>query len=111
MVTPKLYGALEVRSLANVYGTVIDPPPMADYLAPSHHRQGIMSDAVDTVLHEWAIPRMKVRHMWVSAFTGNEGSVKVFLKNGFKLIKTHEDFFEVKGKRRGLHLMEWRYNA
>jgi len=82
---------------------------IGDFLAPSHHGQGIMTDAVGTVLHAWAIPRMGVRHMWVSAFTGNEGSVKVFLKNGFQLIVTHEDHVEVKGKRRGLHLLEWKY--
>jgi RimJ/RimL family protein N-acetyltransferase len=68
-----------------------------------------MTDAVQTVLHDWAVPRMKVRHMWVSAYTGNEGSVKVFLKNGFKIIKTIENHAEVKGKMRGLHLMEWKY--
>ncbi|KAF8973494.1 hypothetical protein BDZ97DRAFT_1900337 [Flammula alnicola] len=84
---------------------------MGDFLAASHHRQGIMSDAVDTVLHEWGIPRMKIRHMWVSAFTKNEGSVKVFLKNGFKMIKTIDTHFEVKGKMRGLHLLEWRYTS
>jgi len=82
---------------------------MGNYLAPSHHRQGIMSDAVGTVLHEWGIPRMNVRHMWVSTFTGNDGSVKVFQRNGFKLIKSIEEHFEVKGKMRGLNLLEWKY--
>ncbi|KAF9486333.1 hypothetical protein BDN70DRAFT_869824 [Pholiota conissans] len=82
---------------------------IGDFLVTSHHRQGIMTDAVQTVLHEWAIPRMKVRHMWVSAYTSNDGSVKVFLKNGFKIIKTIENHHEAKGKMRGLHLMEWRY--
>jgi RimJ/RimL family protein N-acetyltransferase len=80
-----------------------------DYLAPSHHRQGIMSDAVSTVLQDWAIPRMNIRRMWVSTFTGNEASMKVFLKNGFKLIGSYEDHFEVKGKIRGLNLLEWKY--
>jgi len=70
-----------------------------------------MTDAVGTVLHEWAIPRMGVRHMWVSTFTGNEGSVKVFLKNGFKLIGTYEQHAEIKGKMRGLNLLEWRYTS
>ncbi|KAF8203781.1 hypothetical protein BJ912DRAFT_941053 [Pholiota molesta] len=69
---------------------------IGDFLAASHHRQGIMTDAVQTVLYDWAIPRMKVRHMWVSAYTGNEGSVKVFLKNGFKIIKTIENHAEWK---------------
>jgi len=36
-----------------------------DFLAPSHHGRGIMSDAVGTVLNEWAIPRMGVHRMFV----------------------------------------------
>ncbi|KAF8167484.1 hypothetical protein B0H34DRAFT_682019 [Crassisporium funariophilum] len=79
------------------------------YLAPSHHRQGIMTDAVDTLLHEWAIPRMGVRHMLVYVFTGNEGSAKVFLKNGFEMKYTSENHYEVKGKMRGLHVFERRF--
>ncbi|KAF8167485.1 hypothetical protein B0H34DRAFT_18902 [Crassisporium funariophilum] len=80
---------------------------MGDFVVSSHHGQGIMSDAVDTVMHEWAIPRMNVRHMWVSAYTDNPGSVKVFLKNGFKIKGTYENLLEAKGKMRGLHLLEW----
>lgn len=68
-----------------------------------------MSDAVNTVLQDWGIPRMNIRHMWVSTFMDNEASMKVFLKNGFKLIGSYEDHFEVKGKVRGLTLLEWRY--
>lgn len=77
---------------------------------PSHHRQGIMTDAIDTLLHEWAIPRMNVRHLMVGVFTGNEASIKVFLRNGFKMINTYENYKEVRGKMRGLHVMEWRYS-
>ncbi|KDR85591.1 hypothetical protein GALMADRAFT_132268 [Galerina marginata CBS 339.88] len=84
---------------------------MGDFLAPSHHRKGIMTDAVETVLHEWGIPRMAVRHMWVAAFTNNEGSVRVFQKNGFKLIATFEEHFEAKGRVRGLHLLEWKHES
>jgi RimJ/RimL family protein N-acetyltransferase len=84
---------------------------LQDYLAASHHRQGIMTDAVDTMLQDWAIPRMNVRHMFVSAFEGNEGSVKVFLKNGFKMKATYKDLLEVKGKIRGFHLLEWKYSG
>jgi len=78
-----------------------------DYLATSHHRQGIMTDAVDTVLHDWAIPRMNVRHMMVSTLEGNKGSVKVFLKNGFKMKGTYKEHYEVKGIMYGLHWLEW----
>lgn len=34
-----------------------------DFLAPSHHGRGIMTDAVRTVLHEWGVPRMGICHM------------------------------------------------
>ncbi|KAF9486332.1 acyl-CoA N-acyltransferase [Pholiota conissans] len=80
---------------------------IGDFLAPSHHRQGIMTDAVDTLLHEWAIPRMGVRRIIVGAFTGNDGSVKVFEKNGFKHLRTIAEFKVIKGKMRGLHVLEW----
>ncbi|KAF8808011.1 acyl-CoA N-acyltransferase [Phlegmacium glaucopus] len=83
---------------------------LGDFLMPSHHRQGIMTDAIDTLLHEWAIPRMKVRHVMVAAFTGNEASVKVFLRNGFKMINIYENYKEIRGKMRGLHVMEWKYS-
>ena len=69
-----------------------------------------MTDAVDTVLHEWAIPRMNVRHMLITAFEGNEGSVKVFLKNGFKMKAAYKDLIEVKGKVHGVHVLEWKYS-
>ena len=69
-----------------------------------------MTDAVDTVLHGWAIPRMNVRHMLVTAFEGNEGSVKVLLRNGFKMRATYKDHYEVKGKVHGVHVLEWKYS-
>ena len=87
-----------------------DTHPLPDYLAAGYHRKGIMTDAIDTVLHDWAIPRMNVRHMLLTVFEDNEGSVKVFLRNGFKLKGTYKDHHEVKGKIRGVHLLEWRYS-
>ena len=66
-----------------------------------------MTDAVDTVLHDWAIPRMNVGHILISAFEGNEGSVKVFLRNGFKSKAIYKEHHEVKGKTRGVHVLEW----
>lgn len=80
---------------------------LTDYLAPSHHRRGIMTDALDTLLHEWAIPRMGVRRILAAAFTGNDGSVKVFERNGFKLVRTIEEHAIVKGRMRGVHVLEW----
>ena len=69
-----------------------------------------MTDAVETMLHDWAIPRMNVHYMMVSAVGGNEGSVKVFLRNGFKMKGTYKDHYEVKGKIRDLHVLEWKYS-
>ena len=68
-----------------------------DYLAPSHHGQGIMSSAVGTLLHEWAIPRMLVSNMRVSVLEGNQGSVRVFEKNGFRVTETLRDCIEFRG--------------
>ncbi|KAF5312794.1 hypothetical protein D9619_002818 [Psilocybe cf. subviscida] len=81
---------------------------MGNFLSPQYHGQGIMTDVVNTLLHEWCIPRMNVQYMWVSTFTGNIGSVRVFEKNGFVMIKTREEHTEAKGKIRGLNLLEWR---
>jgi RimJ/RimL family protein N-acetyltransferase len=69
-----------------------------------------MTDAVDTVLHDWAIPHMNVRHMLLTVFEGNVGSVKVFLKNGFKIKAAHKDYKENKGKMRSVHVLEWNYS-
>jgi RimJ/RimL family protein N-acetyltransferase len=89
-------------------GRLADPQSnRIDYLASSHHRQGIMTDALNTLLHDWAIPRMGVRSILVAAFIGNDGSVKVFQRNGFKLVRTIEEFMMVKGKMRGVHVLEW----
>ncbi|KAF8204465.1 acyl-CoA N-acyltransferase, partial [Mycena galopus ATCC 62051] len=78
----------------------------SDYLAPSHHRQGIMSDALNTLLHQWGIPRMGVRGMVATALEGNKGSVGVFEKQGFKLRKTIEDAMNVRGTKRGVHVLQ-----
>jgi RimJ/RimL family protein N-acetyltransferase len=83
-------------------------PHCLDWLAPSHHNQGIMTDAVETLLHDWAVPRMRVRHMIASAFEGNMASVKTFTKNGFDMVYTSKNHFEVKGKMQGLHVLEWK---
>ncbi|KAF8973492.1 acyl-CoA N-acyltransferase [Flammula alnicola] len=80
---------------------------IGDYLAPSHHGRGIMTDAVDTLVHDWAVPRMGVRRILSSAFVGNHGSVKVFEKNGFTLVRTIENHSVVRGKMRGMHVFEW----
>ncbi|KDR85590.1 hypothetical protein GALMADRAFT_372482 [Galerina marginata CBS 339.88] len=80
-----------------------------DYLIPSHHGKGIMTDAIDTLLHEWAIPRMNVRHVLTGAFIGNHGSVKVFEKNGFVMLRNIEEHSVIRDKMRGMHVLEWRF--
>ncbi|KAI0073715.1 hypothetical protein K474DRAFT_1710478 [Panus rudis PR-1116 ss-1] len=61
---------------------------IGDYLKSSHHGRGIMSAAVKTLVYDWMIPRMNARLIRVEAFVGNEGSLKVFLKNGFAFEQT-----------------------
>lgn len=66
-----------------------------------------MTDAVETMIHDWAIPRMKAQKIVCGAFTGNPASVRVFEKNGFKTKSIIEDAVEVRGRKRGIHIMEW----
>ena len=68
-----------------------------------------MADSVDTLLNEWAIPRMHVRKMIGTAFLGNPGSIRVLEKNGFKLRETLEDHSVVKGVLRGIHVLGWTF--
>ena len=85
----------------------------ADWLNASHRGQGVMSAVVKTLMQEWAIPRMNVRFMIVSAYIGNRASLRVFEKNGFSYVKDVQDviqFPESKGGgMKGLHVLEWRY--
>ncbi|TFK26695.1 acyl-CoA N-acyltransferase [Coprinopsis marcescibilis] len=80
---------------------------IGDWLAPSHHGKGIMTDAVDTLLNDWGV-RMNLHRVIVSAFPGNIGSIKVFQKNGFRTTNITDDAIEVRGTKRGLHTLEWR---
>ncbi|KAJ6500900.1 acyl-CoA N-acyltransferase [Mycena sanguinolenta] len=82
---------------------------VSDFLASSHHRRGIMTAVLATVLKEWAIPRMRMHHLHVSVFTGNNGSVRVFEKNGFVLVETLEDCIEIRGEKRSLHILDWKH--
>ncbi|TEB20039.1 acyl-CoA N-acyltransferase [Coprinellus micaceus] len=72
---------------------------IGDYLAPSYHGRGIMTSCVKTILTKWAVPRMNTRIVRVSVFSGNIGSQKVFLKNGFKHIATLRDHVVVRGRQ------------
>jgi RimJ/RimL family protein N-acetyltransferase len=65
-----------------------------------------MSDAVNTLLHEWAIPRMGVRKMLGTAFEGNVGSARVLQNAGMKYRETHKDIGEIKGIMRSLEIYD-----
>jgi len=84
---------------------------LLDYLAPTHSGRGVMTAALKTVLEKWAIPRMGVRKVHVTAFKGNVGSVRVFEKNGFVMKETVEDCADIStskgGGKVGLHVLDW----
>ncbi|KAF9011074.1 acyl-CoA N-acyltransferase [Cyathus striatus] len=80
---------------------------VGDFLAPGHHGKGIMTDALGTLINSWAIPRMGVRRILATAMINNHGSVKVFLKNGFKLTRTIPEHKLMKGRMTGSYVLEW----
>jgi GNAT superfamily N-acetyltransferase len=82
-----------------------------DYLKPSHHGQGIMTDAIETLLWRWAVPRMGVRRVLATVFPGNRPSIRVFQKNGFVLTKTLKGHLEVRGKMRDFLVLEWDFGV
>lgn len=99
--------SLGCKSMVGFYGTD-DVDKHTDILAPSHHGRGIMTDVLNTILHEWAIPRMGIHQILVTTFTGNEGSLKVFLKNGFRLARTLKNEYDVRGRKRDVDVLEWK---
>ncbi|KAJ7292733.1 acyl-CoA N-acyltransferase [Mycena rebaudengoi] len=109
--TDVFIGKIRIRLLEGT-GRETQPAPLrdpsnpdvwswGDFLAPSHHGQGIMTDAVLTVLHEWGIPRMGVRRMCATTLEGNQGSVRVFEKCGFKFRET------LANRLNGVHVLDW----
>jgi len=84
---------------------------MADYVAGPYHGRGIMTAAIRTVLHQWAIPRMNARTIRTEVFSGNVGSCRVFQKNGFVLEETLSDFTRVTSagiKYVGMDILVWK---
>lgn len=49
-----------------------------------------MTLALGTLIEQWMKPRMGATKICASVFKGNQGSVRVFEKNGFVLEKTLE---------------------
>ncbi|KAF6748453.1 hypothetical protein DFP72DRAFT_576588 [Ephemerocybe angulata] len=78
-----------------------------DYLAPAFHGRGIMTAAVKTIMKKWALPRMNTRIVRAVTFSGNIGSKKVFLKNGFRHIITLPDHTIVRGETKTLDVYQW----
>lgn len=79
-----------------------------NHLATSHHGRGITTVLLRTLLHEWAVPRMGVRKMSAGAIQGNEASVRVMQKNGFKYreLLENERGLVVNGVAKNLHMLE-----
>jgi len=83
---------------------------IGDFLRPSHHGRGIMSAAVETVINQWMIPHLNAHKIRVEAFEGNIGSVRVFEKNGFKLLEMVkvDRLGQGHGRIEGMvHVLEW----
>ncbi|KAF9650299.1 hypothetical protein BDM02DRAFT_3093385 [Thelephora ganbajun] len=82
---------------------------IGDYLRSSHHGKGIMSAAVGMVINQWMIPHLNAHKIHTEAFEGNMGSVRVFEKNGLKLLETVKVELVGPGCGRieGMHVLEW----
>ena len=72
-----------------------------------------MSAALGTLIREWIVPRMHGRIIRAETFIGNQGSVRVFEKNGFVFDKTVEyPTVLASGETRlGFHILWWRSSS
>lgn len=66
-----------------------------------------MTDAINTLLYDWVVPRIGVRRLLVFPLEGNHGGVKVFLKTGFRFLFLSRDHLTVRGMRRSVNVLEW----
>ncbi|KAF9532082.1 acyl-CoA N-acyltransferase [Crepidotus variabilis] len=82
---------------------------IGDYLASTHHGRGIMSDAIQTIVYDWGVPKMNVRRMMIGAMVDNPASIKVFAKNDFKFWRriTDFDYSPYWGRMRDVEFHEW----
>ncbi|KAL5523872.1 hypothetical protein ACEPAG_8045 [Sanghuangporus baumii] len=85
---------------------------IGDYLSPSYHGRGIMTAAVRTIIHDWAVPQMNAHTIYGSTYSGNAASVRVFLKNGFKEFDFVDNCVKIRkskgGGKAGVHFLVWR---
>ncbi|XP_006462275.1 hypothetical protein AGABI2DRAFT_71320 [Agaricus bisporus var. bisporus H97] len=79
---------------------------IGDFVVASHHGRGIMTDAIDTIINKIGKPLLGARHIMAVTYTENEGSKKVFLKNGFAVVRCIPNYAEVKGFQRDLIVLE-----
>jgi RimJ/RimL family protein N-acetyltransferase len=94
-----------------------------------------MTATIKTIMNEWAVPRMGVQHIRVTAFVvnyleyflvhsltlwhrqGNTGSIRVFEKNGFTMTATLKDCIEMTargragGPKRSIHVLDWKLDS
>ena len=68
-----------------------------------------MSAGVGAIINQWMVPRLKAHKIRAEVFEGNVGSVRVFEKNGMRLLRTLE--VEREGEGCGgverMHVSEW----
>ena len=84
---------------------------MIVYLEPEHHRKGIMSLVVSTIINTWMIPRMNCHRIAGTARIGNRASTKVFLNNGFVQQEDVPEWAPIPegrgGGKMGVHVLRW----
>lgn len=68
-----------------------------------------MTAVIGTVINQWMVPHQNAHKIHPEVFEGNTGSVRVFEKNGFKLLETVkvERSGPGCGRIEGIHLLEW----
>ena len=68
-----------------------------------------MSAAVGAIINQWMIPHLNAHKIRTSAIEGNIGSVRVFEKNGMKLLGMVkvDQVFEGRGRVEGVNVLEW----
>lgn len=68
-----------------------------------------MSAAVGVIINQWMVPHLNAHKIRTEAIEGNIGSVRVFEKNGMKLLGTVkvERVSEGRGRVEGVHVLEW----
>lgn len=68
-----------------------------------------MSAAVGAVINQWMIPHLNAHKIRAEAIEGNIGSVRVFEKNGLKLLEMVKVERVCPGRERveRVHVLEW----